>query len=400
VSRKRKSRRPEGHVYRRGRIWWFKWVGADHRTYFRSSTSTERSVAERLLRDELQRKGRGQAASADPRRCLVDDLLDTLKARYRTEGRRSLGRLELSCRHLLRLFTGVPAVRVTGSDITRYADLRLKEGAAPATVNRELAALRSAYRLGIRHEVIPAMPHVALLPERNVRAGFATAQQVEAICRHLKATEADAVRFMFVTGWRSRSEALPLTWAQVDWVGGFVRLNPGTTKNLEGRAFPLIPELKAVLQRRLEATRRCERAQDRIIAEVFHRLGRPLKAMRRSWASACRKAGVPGLILHDLRRSAVRNLERAGISRSVAMKLTGHKTENVYRRYAIVADSDLVEAGVKLSTKIFALEAVASERAWKEETEVREPAQVRGLSPRTARQVRLRAAPRRPEQGC
>jgi integrase len=65
--------------------------------------------------------------------------------------------------------------------------------------------------------------------------------------------------------------------------------------------------------------------------------------------TACKDAGRPGLLLHDLRRSAVRNLERAGISRSVAMKLTGHKTEAVYRRYAIVAESDLRDAGTKLS---------------------------------------------------
>jgi integrase len=353
VRRKRRARRAEGHVYRRGAIWWFKWVGADRRTHYRSSGSMEREVAEQMLRDEIQRRAKGREPSADARRCLVDDLLETLRARYRTEGRRSLERVELSCRHLLRLFAGVPSMRVTGADITRYADLRLQEGAAPATVNRELAALRSAYRLGIRHEVIPAMPHIALLPERNVRKGFATAEQIQAVCRHLPAAEADAVRFMFITGWRSQSEVLPLTWAQVDWNTGFVRLHPGSTKNLEGRAFPLIPELRAVLQRRLEATRRCERAQGRIIAEVFHRAGRPIRTMRRSWASACRKAGTPGLILHDLRRSAVRNLERAGISRSVAMKLTGHKTESVYRRYAIVAESDLVEAGNRLSAAVF-----------------------------------------------
>src|SRR5262245_27000080 len=157
---------------------------------------------------------------------------------------------------------------------------------------------------------------------------------------------------MFITGWRSRSEVLRLRWPQVDFAGGFVRLEPGTTKNAEGRAFPLIPELRALLERRQMITRRCERAQGRIIAHVFHRYGRPIKSLRRAWRTACKDAGRPGLLLHDLQRSAVRNLERAGISRSVAMKLTGHKTEAVYRRYAIVAESDLREAGTKLAAAL------------------------------------------------
>jgi site-specific recombinase XerD len=361
TKRKRRARRSEGHVYKRRQTWWFKWVGTDRRTYYRSSHSTDRAVAEGLLRDELQRKGRGLAASPDPSRCLVDDLLESLLVRYRTETRKSVGRAELSCRHLLRLFKGVPAVRVTGADVGRYADLRLRDGAAAATVNRELAALRAAFRLGIRNGVVVGMPYIGLLPERNVRTGFAEHPQVEAVCRHLPPDEADAVRVMFITGWRSKSEVLPLTWPQVDWAGGFLRLEPGTTKNDEGRSFPLIPALRAVLERRLEVTRRCERAQGRIIPLVFHRNGRTIKAMRRSWASACRHAGVPALLLHDLRRSAVRNLERASVSRSVAMKLTGHKTENVYRRYAIVAESDLIQAGQKLSAHL--LMARVSSRA-------------------------------------
>ena len=98
-----------------------------------------------------------------------------------------------------------------------------------------------------------------------------------------------------------------------------------------------------------ELTRRCERAQARIIPLVFHRSGRAIHSFRRSWKEACKKAGVPGLLFHDLRRSAVRNLERASVPRSVAMKLTGHKTESIYRRYAIVAEADLREAGAKLS---------------------------------------------------
>jgi integrase len=106
--------------------------------------------------------------------------------------------------------------------------------------------------------------------------------------------------------------------------------------------------LGAAYERRQEYTRRCEHAHVRIIPFVFHRKGQPVKSFRRTWVEACKKKGLPGLLFHDLRRSAVRNLERADVSRSVAMKLVGHKTESVYRRYAIVAEGDLREAGAKL----------------------------------------------------
>jgi integrase len=159
---------------------------------------------------------------------------------------------------------------------------------------------------------------------------------------------ADGVRFASATGWR-RADVFTLTWSQVDWNGSLGRLEPGTTKNQEGRAFPITPALRVILERRQELTRRCERAQARIIPLVFHRSGRRIHSFRRSWKAACQKAGVPGLLFHDLRRSAVRNLERASVPRSVAMKPTGHKTESIYRRYAIVAESDLRDAGAKLS---------------------------------------------------
>jgi hypothetical protein len=135
-----------------------------------------------MLRVELDRKAKGLAASPDPRLCLVDDLLEALEARYTTEGRRSLPRLKFSTEHLMRLFKGVQAIRVTGADVLRYAQQRLGEKAAPATINRELAG----YRLGLDNEVIPAMPRIRLLPENNVRKGFAEAKQVDLICKRLK----------------------------------------------------------------------------------------------------------------------------------------------------------------------------------------------------------------------
>ena len=108
------------------------------------------------------------------------------------------------------MFRGVTAARVKGSDVLRYASLRLEEKAKPATINRELAALRAAYRLGLDNERIIAMPRIRLLPENNARQGFADAKQVAAVCRRLSSDLADAVQFMFITGWRSRSEVLPL----------------------------------------------------------------------------------------------------------------------------------------------------------------------------------------------
>jgi integrase len=276
-------------------------------------------------------------------------ILDGVLADYRTNGRRSVDRVDLSCRHLRRLFGGRSAVTVTGADIAHYADLRLQGKAAVATVNRELAALRRAYRLAIRQGLLVTMPSITTLREDNVRTGFFEADQFETVCRKLRDVEADIVRFCYHTGWRTKSEVFPLTWAQVDWPGGLVRLEPGTTKNREGRAFPIIPALRAILERRMDYTRRCERAQGRIIPWVFHRKGQRVKGMTKSWRTACKNAGVPGRLLHDLRRTAVRNLERAGVARSVAMKMTGHKTESVYRRYAIVSEGDLREAGAKLA---------------------------------------------------
>lgn len=336
-------------MYRRGRVWWFKFYDVHGVPHWQSSGSRERAVAEAKLREQLAQRDRGAPALPDARRLSVDTLLENLLADYRLNRRRSVDRADLSRRQLLRYFAGRGATSVTGADISKYADLRLGDGAAPATVNRELAALRRAFRLALKQELFTIVPVITTLREDNVRRGFLEPDQLEAVCRHLPEVETDLVRFCYVTGWRSRSEAFPLTWAQVDWAGSFVRLEPGTTKNREGRAFPLILPLRALLERRLDYSRRCERAQGRIIPWVFHRSGRPIRSMAKSWRTACRVAGIPGRLLHDLRRSAVRNLERAGVSRSVAMEMIGHKTESVYRRYAIVSEGDLRAAGAKLA---------------------------------------------------
>ena len=127
-------------------------------------------------------------------------------------------------------------------------------------------------------------------------------------------------------------------------------MEPGTTKNDDGRTLPFraVPELEALLLRQREHTTQVEVEKKRVVPYVFHRNGARIKDIDRAWRIACTAAGCPDRVFHDLRRSAVRNLERAGVPRSIAMKITGHKTEAVYRRYAIVNEADIAEGLGKL----------------------------------------------------
>ncbi len=153
------------------------------------------------------------------------------------------------------------------------------------------------------------------------------------------------MEFAYLTGWRVPSEILPLEWRQVDFAGGTVRLDPGTTKNDDGRLFPfdVLPALVKLLE--LQQRRRVA-----LSPLIFHREGQPIRdAFREPWRAACEAAGWPALIPHDFRRTAVRNLVRAGVPEKTAMLLTGHKTRSVFDRYDIVNEADLREAVSRLA---------------------------------------------------
>ncbi len=115
--------------------------------------------------------------------------------------------------------------------------------------------------------------------------------------------------------------------------------------------FPFTDELRAVLSEHRARADQLKR-QGLITPWVFFylkgkRAGRNFKEYRKAWRTACRLAGVPGRLMHDFRRTAARNLEQAGVPRTVAMKMMGHKTESMYRRYAIVSNADLA-AGARI----------------------------------------------------
>jgi integrase len=202
-------------------------------------------------------------------------------------------------------------------------------------------------------------PHFPMLRERNTRRGFLDQDQIDRICAALKATEtaedgrkragvlANVVRFAFITGWRTASEVLPLEWRHVDWKGRCVRLDAHTTKNDEGRVFPFTANIEKILTEQLASHKQLA-ATGTICPFVFHRNGERIGYFRSAWKNACKAAGCPGALVHDMRRSAVRTFERAGVPRSVAMSIVGHKTESIYRRYAIVDKAMQREAAVRL----------------------------------------------------
>jgi integrase len=200
-------------------------------------------------------------------------------------------------------------------------------------------------------------PHIPLLREDNTRTGFFERDQFLSVCGHLPAPLRPVVEFAFITGWRIASEVLPLEWRHVDLEAGEVRLDAGTTKNREGRVFPLTDDLRALLEAQHAEHLRLKKA-GQIEPWVFFRLvakGRggklepkPIRAFNKAWKTACTAAGCPGRILHDFRRTAIRNMVRRGVPERVAMQLSGHKTRSVFERYNIVSAGDLRTAADQL----------------------------------------------------
>jgi integrase len=346
-----------GSVFRRGETWWVKYR-ASGQLIRESSGSTKEGDARRLLRQCEGAASEGRPVIPRVEKLTVGTLLDDLTAEYAANGRRSIGRLAFSLAHLRPAFDARRAVHVTVADVTTYITQRQAAGAKNATINRELAALKRAYSLALAAERIGRAPRFRMLQEDNVRQGFFERDQFEAVRRLLPDDLRGLITVAYITGWRIPSELLRLQWRQVDFAAGTLRLEPGTTKNKDGRMFVMTPELRAALEAQRAATESVQRQRGLIVPWVFHRRGKPIARFQKAWITACKHAGCPGRIPHDFRRTAVRNLERAGVPRSVAMKMVGHKTEAIYRRYAIVDEAMLREGAAKLA------QADAGRREW------------------------------------
>jgi integrase len=217
---------------------------------------------------------------------------------------------------------------------------RAKKGASKATINRELSALKRMLNLGAKQTPpkVDRVPYIPMLKENNTRKGFFEHGDFlalrDALPDHLKGF----ATFAYKTGWRV-SEISNLTWSQVDLAQGIVWLQPGETKNDEGRTVYLDEELREIFKNQKEL-----RKKNKILTPyVFtNEEGTDrIKYFRKSWNKACEKAKIGKRLFHDFRRTAVRNMVRAGVPERVAMMVSGHKTRSVFERYNIVSDSDL-----------------------------------------------------------
>jgi integrase len=331
--------RGDGSVFLRGRIWWIAYWFRGH-PYQESSGSTDERDAKKLLRKRIKQVGKPNFVDpAKEEKWTLSDMKERLIIDYGRKNNRSLKTVEYCFKHLEAedAFKFHRVVDITAVEIQKYADKRVKAGVARASVNRELAYLRRGFKLMFEAGMISTVPVIKLFDGENVRKGFIGFAEFGALLDKIEDADVrDIVEFLYNSGWRS-GEARALQWSWVDLDGNMIRLPAENSKSKKARALPLTGALLDVIERRLKV-RRLD------CPYVLHRGGKQIKSFRKAFKAAAKEIGYPDLLPHDMRRSAVRNFRRSGLSEHEGMALSGHQTDSVYRRYDIISDDDLTQA--------------------------------------------------------
>jgi integrase len=353
-------------VYPRGQVYWFKFI-FNGRPVQKSTKQGNRKAALQIEAAYRTALAKGEVGLAPPKRerRTISELLDALKSSYEQDGK-----LSKQNRSLLAItraeFGSKLATELTAELLEKYIQRRKAEGCANATINRVLEVLRRAYKAA--KLTAPVVTHLS--EKNNARQGFFSEDEFRALHSHLPADLKDFCRFAYLTGWR-RNEIRTLQWSDVE--ENTVRLRGENSKNRTARRLVLAGELKQILERR-----RQERLVRGVLTNfVFHREGQPIGEFKKSWATACVAAGLgamlcpqcgsqseegqrtrclkckrqrtySGKIFHDFRRTAARNLVRAGVTETTCMKITGHKTRSMFDRYNITSEKDLADAMERL----------------------------------------------------
>lgn len=371
--------RGEGSISKRGKIWWIKFYSRGRAVRESARTESE-PEARRLLRRRLGEV----AAGVHPqlRRATYEDLRKAYVADYVTNQRKSLRldkegnpRLDKVSR-LDGFFAGYRAQEIDADLMREFTQKLQSDGLSNGTVNRSLSALRRMFHIAKRDGKLRDIPHFPMLKENGPREGFFEPDQYAALLEALPDELRPVLAIGYNTGMR-RAEILGLRWEQVDFLRRVIRLNAGETKNDEGREIPITAALDAILrEQHAKRPAGCD-----LVCFRINRKGKavPVGDMRKVWYNRCCQLGLgkmveatdrsgatlfnpprypkskpkakmiyEGLIFHDLRRTGVRNLVRAGVPERVAMEITGHKTRSVFERYNIVSGRDVADAGRKL----------------------------------------------------
>jgi integrase len=334
-----------GSLYQRGNTWWIKYY-RQGKSFRESSGSTKKMVAKKLLARKEGDIAKGKIPGVQFEKIIFEDLAQNFLNDYKINQKKSLAKAQRSVNHLKKSFERVSIPQITTPAINAFVENRINEGAANATINRELSALKRMLNLGLQQTpaLVDRVPHIPMLEENNVRKGFFEHNEFLALRDALPGYLKGFVTFAYKSGWRV-SEVMGLKWSNVDLQKRTAWLEIGMTKNKEGRIIYLDDELIDVFN----AQRKAQKRGNVIMPYVFsNRKGDDrIKDFRRAWKTACIKAGTSNRIFHDLRRTAVRNMVRSGIPERVAMMISGHKTRSVFERYNIVSEDDLMIAAKK-----------------------------------------------------
>ena len=344
ISKKLRRERGTGRIWQIGDVWYIQYY-VNGRQVRKSTGSTSETFAKKLLQKRL-----GEAAAGihrDLRRLKYEDLRRGFFDEYEIKKRKSLRRSKKTGKPRLdavtRLdgfFEGYRASAIDTDAMVEFTKKLQAEGKADATINRSLAALRRMFHLAKEAKKIREMPHFPMLKESNVRKGTLKQESYPLLLAALPEYLRPVLAIGYHTGMRL-GEIQGLRWGQVDFLNRIIRLNAGETKNDEAREIPISDELYAMLEA-------CHLKRPTGCPFVCNRDGQPIGDFRRVWYDRCSKLGLGqmeeqgrrrgkyrGLIFHDLRRTFVTDAEYAGAPRHEVMKVTGHKTESVYKRYAI-----------------------------------------------------------------
>ena len=338
-----KRERGTGSIYLRGRIFWMQYY-VNGKAHQESTGTANEKRAIGILNKTLADVATGKLRDPQAERSKVGDLVAKMFQQKRDgiiRGAKSLEKDEYRWkRNLAPVFASLKAQQVTRGLVERYVNNRKASGAGNGTVNKEISILRRAFDLA---EITgPRWPR---LPEENVRRGYledAQYAKLAAECAKIGLWLRTLLALGVSYGWR-KGEMRGLRVRQVDLLENTITLEPGTTKNGEGRTVTITDELRPLLSACITG----KNPNDFVLT----RDGKPIGDFRKSWARAFVAAGVPLLTPHDLRRTGARNLRRLGVAEGVIMRIGGWKTRHVFERYNIVSTEDMAEATRRLNAK-------------------------------------------------